>query len=58
MWCLARRKLAIAEQLGSRALKTDAVESVQAVGSHREMSQLLHDDRPRSSEPLVRRYQS
>ena len=28
MWWLARRKLAIAEQLGSRALKTDAVESI------------------------------
>lgn len=28
MWWLARRKLAIAEGLGSRALRTDAVESV------------------------------
>ncbi len=28
MWWLARTKLTIAEQLGSRALKTDAVESI------------------------------
>ena len=28
MWWLARRKLAIADQLGSRALRTDAVESI------------------------------
>lgn len=28
MWWLARRKLAIAEQLGSRALRTDAIESI------------------------------
>lgn len=28
MWWLSRRKLAIAEQLGSRALRTDAMESI------------------------------
>ena len=28
MWALARTKLAIAEQLGSRALRTDAMESI------------------------------
>lgn len=28
MWWLSRRKLAIAEQLGSRALRTDAIESI------------------------------
>ena len=28
MWWLARKKLAIAEQLGSRALRADAVEAI------------------------------